>query len=136
MPAVADHTGQAQRNQRLLDALRLLGNVFPEWIVTAGFYTLVHYSEALLDHFSHLHSATHWRREENLAALSQRVPACHWVRDFLPHFQRLKTLSQFARYGLPDETLVDWSSDPLYEEFEAEFAICVESFRRNCPDLF
>lgn len=95
MPSRDTHLAQAQHNE---DFINLFGESdtereFNDWFITAGFYTAVHYIEALLAHreiYPHFqHSPNHTDRNHHLRRAYREIWQLYWP---------LYNASMFARY--------------------------------------
>jgi len=133
MPAQDDHFRQARRNRNFYQALENLEQAYPEWLVAIGFYVLVQYSEGLVAQFGY-HPTSHNGREDALTRVSQ-AQGLTWLDQVFPLLQRVRTLSNDARYGRPGVGFLDWKNDPAFAEFVTSFRQCCTAFEANVGGL-
>ena len=89
MPTVQEHRLQAERNEELVAAITTLPERFPEWEVTALFYSALHYVDAFLV-AQGLNPGNHHRRSTLAGELT----------NIGTEYQDLFELSMDARYRL------------------------------------
>ncbi len=92
MPTIQAHQQQADRNRAFLDEMP---EGYPEWVVTALFYSGLHLLEACLAQQG-THSANHAERASNLRRL--RSAPSFQQRRLFDKYQDLYELSRQARY--------------------------------------
>jgi hypothetical protein len=134
MPFADDHARQAKYDLDLYDHLAAHASLARGWLLTIAFYTLVHCCEHVLASRG-IHSRTHAHREHYISQLSGPGDSFPWLEPVLPAMQRLKILSEHARYGTLDNTIVDWFNDARWDEFLDLYTECRDAFCRNCADL-
>ena len=87
MPELHQHLPQAEKNERLAESITLLPERFPDWEITALFYSALHYVDAFLA-TQNVHPRTHDRRIESIRAFVES-----WE-----DFRHLYQVSLNARY--------------------------------------
>ena len=90
MPDSTEHLGKAARNEAFLSALTGLPVRYPEWEITAMFYSALHYGDAFLATLGE-HPTNHHRR---IARLDAETPVGRALA-------RLFDASMSARYNIP-----------------------------------
>lgn len=96
MPSRANHLAQADRNERLSQAISETDPI-PEgatdWVITLLFYSALHLVDAFLDQSRSIHPSSHRNREWYLSTILQFRPI---VRNYMNLYER----SLDARYRL------------------------------------
>ena len=87
MLTVQEHLVLAQRNEQFVDAITSLPQRFPEWEITALFYSALHYASAFLATQGH-NPENHHRRNQLIGDLT----------NVGTDYQNLYRLSLNARY--------------------------------------
>lgn len=131
MPTVDQHLAKVRSNKKLLHHLGDASSTeFPDWYVTATFYTALHCIEAILCQEIQYHSKGHEDRE---IFLRTRLPAVD--RSFLNAYRELYTKSREARYMTNKKFNMD--------EADCKFALenlaiieteCKETYFPNYPN--
>ncbi|MBC8229340.1 hypothetical protein H8E77_07335 [bacterium] len=91
MPTQSQHEAQARRNEMFFQSLDKTVSVNREWIVTAAFYAVLHWIEALFDYQGRLHFKEHELRNRAVRRLG--LPIAN-------EYFRLYTASRRGRYEL------------------------------------
>ena len=92
MPSKERHLEQARHNRTFFKAIDL--DAFPDWAMTALFYTAIHYVDAVLAVESNTHPDRHDSRDSEVA----KSPVLNGIYD---EYRKLKTDSFNARYNPP-----------------------------------
>ncbi len=115
MPEASAHIDKAEHNERLAMAVRGMSPEFLDWVVTAYFYSALHYLEAYLAaNPLEKHPSTHGERQDYMAhAFSRKNYAS---------FRYLKDKSETARYDTRSfsEQDIDANLIPRFESFKKE----------------
>ncbi len=132
MPTVEQHLAKVRSNKKLLSHLGYAtSTAFPDWFVTATFYTAIHAIEAILCHEVQLHTKNHDERE---LLLRTRLPAID--KKFLSAYRELYAKSREARYMTNRKFSMDHADCELAIEnlgvIETE---CKETYFPNYPHL-
>jgi hypothetical protein len=90
MPGINDHLDQVAHNQNFLRLLRWFSRFFPDWLVTAEFYTALHVVDAYLA-TNNIHPTTHTLR-------GQCIFTDLALRPIYREYQDLENLSRDVRY--------------------------------------
>jgi hypothetical protein len=100
MPSADQHRHKAERNREFLDTISR--EEFPDWVVVAAFYTVVHIVERL-------RAAAHEGHSENHGDRQRYVEERH--RTIYPAYKILQNASMLARYQ---------SMGDFYRQLDAE----------------
>ena len=99
MPSKADHQRKAQHDEQFVSSFDLATTPFLDWVITALFYSGLHYVEAYFATRG-LHSADHRTRD---SAIQRDVN----IKQLYDDYSELKNFSINARYYMvgftPDE---------------------------------
>jgi len=100
MPSKADHISKAEHNEKFASTLNSDGSYadYRDWVVTAYFYSAIHYVEAYLSTLSR-HSPDHRARDAVIGSDPDLQP-------IYSDYRRLKDDSTNARYSM-------WTPTPL-----------------------
>jgi len=96
MPTKVEHLRQAQHNERFLSSFDLATTPFLDWVVTAIFYTALHYLRCLMSHHNYTNVATYGDMDKafDRIQLLKRHPAIY------DDYRTLKDDSWSARYNM------------------------------------
>ena len=90
MPSKQEHLNKAEHNERFANQFTLNTTPYLDWVVTAFFYSAIHFVEAYLATISR-HSTDHRVRDSDM----QRNPKLRTIYD---EYSNLKNDSTNARY--------------------------------------
>lgn len=105
MPSKPEHLSKAAHNEQFAEKLSKDGQYanYRDWVVTAYFYSAIHYVEAFLASKSPpVHSSRHRIRDDEIATDPQLLP----IYD---DYRELKDHSSNARYDMWNPTPIDIS---------------------------
>jgi hypothetical protein len=131
MPTVVQHLAKVCSNKKLLGHLgEATSTAFPDWFVTAAFYTAVHAVEAILCQEVQLHAKHHDERE---LFLRTKLPAID--KKFLGAYRELYVKSREARYMTNRKFSMDHADCELaMENLDVIETECKETYFPDYPN--
>ena len=95
MPELYQHLPLAEKNEKFADSISLLPERYPDWEITALFYSALHYVDAFLA-TQNVHPRTHDRRIESIRAFVES-------REDYRHLYQMSLNARYLMVSLTSE---------------------------------
>lgn len=129
------HLIQARHNEELIHLLDPGSREFPDWVITATFYSALHYSEAGFNNNSEiLHSHSRKLQNESIHYTRQRLLRDYYSLRVYQSYRNLYDASMISRYLYDPVTRQDILSGYLYhstQEVEQFYYIDLDNIRKE-----